>query len=85
MRRSSDRTSGHRALRRRPARGGRFAWLAFGVAVLILASPLRLVWSSSALGWTFPFFLWLALIGLGVALGGRQYDGDGDGEDEDSA
>jgi hypothetical protein len=83
LRRSSAGTPGHRARRRRPSRGGVFAWLAFGLAVLVLASPLRLAWALPALGWTFPFFLWLGVIGLGAALGGG--DDDGAGDDEDSA
>lgn len=83
MRRSSARTPADRAPRLGPAGGGRFAWLAFGVGVLVLVTPLRLAWARSVLGWTFPFFLWLGLIVLGAALGYGQDDGGED--DEDSA
>jgi len=40
------------------------AWLGFGAAVVVLASPLKLVWTQSSLGWFGPFALWLALIVL---------------------
>jgi hypothetical protein len=84
LRRSSARTPDQRARSRRPPRGGLYAWLAFGVAALVLASPLRLAWARAELGWTFPFFLWLALIGLGVALG-RDHEDDGDGHGDGDA
>lgn len=40
----------------------RRAWLGFGAAVLVLASPLKALWMQSSLGWAAPFALWLALI-----------------------
>jgi hypothetical protein len=60
------------------------AWLAFAVAALVLASPLKLVWARAALGWTFPFFLWLAVIVVGALVGAAASDrhGDVDGDDE---
>ena len=80
LRRKSAGTPGHGARRWSPARRGRLAWLAFGVAVLVIASPLRLAWARSVMGWTFPFILWLGVIALGVALGVSHDDGDGDDE-----
>lgn len=44
------------------------AWLAFALATLVLASPLKLAWARSALGWTFPFLLWLAIIVAGALV-----------------
>jgi hypothetical protein len=79
-------TSGHSGQGARPpgrpgpSRGGErgrvLAWLTFAVAILVLASPLKLAWARPALGWTFPFVLWLGVIALGIFLG-RGDDGDG--------
>ena len=45
------------------------------LAVLVLASPVRLLWAHTALGWLAPFVLWGAVLLLtawvGRARGGR--------------
>jgi hypothetical protein len=38
------------------------AWVVFGAALLVLASPVKLVWMRPQLGWLAPFAVWLALI-----------------------
>lgn len=38
--------------------------LVFGVAALLFATPLRLVWADSARPWYLPFALWLGVIAL---------------------
>jgi hypothetical protein len=48
------------------------AWLGFGVAVLVLVSPVKLWWARPAMGWITPFLLWIALIVLGAWTGGRR-------------
>lgn len=51
------------------------AWLGFGVAVLVLVSPVKLWWARPAMGWMTPFLLWVALILLGAWIGrGRGRD-----------
>jgi hypothetical protein len=42
----------------------KLAWLGFAAAVLVLASPLKAVWTQASLGPFAPFALWLALIAL---------------------
>ncbi len=42
------------------------AWLAFGVAVILLVSPVRLWWAQVEHGWLAPFGVWLAIIGMGA-------------------
>jgi hypothetical protein len=37
--------------------------LSFGVALLVFASPLRLIWAAEGRPWYLPFVLWL-LVGL---------------------
>jgi len=44
------------------------AWLSFGVATLVLASPLKVWWARPAFGWLLPFGLWAAVIGLDAWL-----------------
>ena len=60
------------------------AWLAFGAAILILVSPLKLGWARAELGWIAPFALWSAFIALGAWLSrpGRGGNGDGDGDSD---
>lgn len=48
------------------ARSKAVAWLAFGAALLVLVSPLKLWWAQPTLGWITPFVLWLVLIVLGA-------------------
>ncbi len=42
---------------------------AFGVALLILATPLRQIWAAPGLPWPVPFLVWLAVILLGAWAG----------------
>jgi hypothetical protein len=42
------------------------SWVVFGAALLVLASPLKLVWMRPELGWLAPFVVWLALIAAGA-------------------
>jgi hypothetical protein len=35
--------------------------LVFGIAALILATPLRLIWSDTGRPWYLPFAVWLAI------------------------
>ncbi|HTE53905.1 MAG TPA: hypothetical protein VK698_23780 [Kofleriaceae bacterium] len=51
------------------SRSRALAWLGFGAAVLVLASPLKLLWARPVMGWMAPFLIWLALILLGAWLG----------------
>lgn len=41
------------------------AWVTCGAAVVLLVSPLKLLWARSSLGWMAPFVLWGLLIFLG--------------------
>ncbi len=50
---------------------GAMAWLACGTAVLLLASPLKLLWARASLGWFVPFVLWGVLIVAGAVLARR--------------
>ncbi len=43
--------------------------LAFGIALLLLASPIRQLWAVEGLPWPVPFLVWLAVIGLGAWAG----------------
>lgn len=38
--------------------------LAFGVATLLFASPLRRLWVDEGLGWTTPFLVWGGVVAL---------------------
>lgn len=38
--------------------------VALGLGVLALATPLRLLWAHEGAGWTAPFLVWIALIGV---------------------
>jgi hypothetical protein len=38
------------------------AWLAFGAAIVVLASPVKLLWARTSFGWTGTFGVWLLLI-----------------------
>jgi len=47
-------------------RGDRaLAWVVCGGAVLLLASPFKLLWAHAGAGWITPFLIWLALIVIG--------------------
>ena len=67
---SSLRNTGHVQARMNPHTGNHrvlgLSWLSFAVAVLVLASPLKLAWARPALGWMFPFLLWGVIIALGA-------------------
>jgi len=43
----------------------------FGIALLAVASPLRLVWARGDKPWYAPFLVWLALVAL-AALAARR-------------
>ena len=43
--------------------------LAFGVALLLLATPLRQLWAVEGRPWFTPFLVWLAIIALGAWAG----------------
>lgn len=45
--------------------------VAFGVALALLATPARLLWSHPALPWLAPFVAWGAVIALGAWAGAR--------------
>jgi hypothetical protein len=45
-----------------------FAWVICGAAVLLLASPLKLVWARAEAGWIAPFVIWAVLIAAGAWL-----------------
>jgi hypothetical protein len=51
---------------RHETRARELSLLAFGVAVLLLASPLRLLWARDGTHWAIPFGLWLAVVVLGA-------------------
>jgi len=38
----------------------------FAVALVLLTGPVRVLWATPERGWTAPFLLWAALIGLGA-------------------
>jgi hypothetical protein len=44
------------------------SWLLCGVAVLVLASPVRHLWADGRAPWYLPFALWLSLIVLARLL-----------------
>ena len=52
------------------------AWVAFGAALLLLVSPLKLWWARPELGWIAPFAVWAVLILVGAWLN-RSRGGDG--------
>jgi hypothetical protein len=56
-----------------PDRLRALAWVTCGAAVVLLVSPLKLLWARSSLGWMTPFVLWGILIVLGgyLARGSR--------------
>jgi hypothetical protein len=39
-----------------------FSWLACGAAVVLLVSPLKVLWARASLGWLATFAVWLLLI-----------------------
>ena len=52
------------------------AVLAAGILLLGFATPARMLWAQSGLGWWAPFLLWgLAIAALAVAAGGSQDGG----------
>jgi uncharacterized membrane protein len=51
---------------RNETRARELSLLAFGVAVLLLASPLRLLWARDGTHWVVPFGLWLGVVLLGA-------------------
>jgi hypothetical protein len=51
--------------------------MSFGGAILVLVSPLKLVWMRPEQGWLFPFGLWLAILVVGALLS-RPARGDDD-------
>lgn len=50
--------------------------LVFGIALLVFASPLRLVWADTGRPWYLPFALWLAvnLLVLWAARSSRSHE-----------
>jgi hypothetical protein len=50
---------------------GALAVLAAGVLYLAFATPARVLWAQSGLGWWLPFLVWAVAIGaLALAFGG---------------
>jgi hypothetical protein len=60
-------------------RGDRaLAWVVCGGAVLLLASPLKLLWAHPDAGWAAPFLIWLALIAAAAWLAHARGSGNDD-------
>ncbi|MEM1350141.1 MAG: hypothetical protein AAGI01_16395 [Myxococcota bacterium] len=53
------------------------AIISLTVGVLILATPLRAIWSGPGAPWWAPFLVWLLLIGAGAWVALRMEVGDG--------
>jgi hypothetical protein len=50
---------------------GAFAMLAAGLLLLFFATPARLLWAQSGLGWGAPFLIWgIAILALAAAFRG---------------
>ncbi len=50
---------------------GALAVLAGGILLLAFATPARVLWAESGLGWWLPFLVWGVVIGLlAMAFGG---------------
>ena len=59
----------------RDLRGG-LAVFATGLLLLSFATPARVLWSNSGLGWWAPFLIWaVAIIALASAGGGSDHGG----------
>jgi uncharacterized membrane protein len=57
---------------RRETRARELSLLAFGIAVLLVASPLRLLWARDGTHWLVPFGLWLGVVLLGALAAHRR-------------
>jgi hypothetical protein len=56
------------------SRSRELSLLAFSIAMLLLASPLRLLWARDGTHWLVPFVLWFAVVAL-AALAAFRRDG----------
>jgi hypothetical protein len=45
--------------------------VAFAVALLVVATPLRMLWMSDAADWWLPFAVWGAIVALGAVASAR--------------
>ena len=57
---------------RSETRARELSLLAFGIAVLLVASPLRLLWARDGTHWLVPFGLWLGVVLLGALAAHRR-------------
>lgn len=62
------------AVHRPETRSKDLSALALGLALLLLASPLRLLWARDDSPWLLPFGLWAAVIFLGGLASRRRPD-----------
>jgi hypothetical protein len=54
------------------SRARELSLLAFSVAMLLFASPLRLLWSRDGTHWLVPFFLWTSVVALAAFAAERR-------------
>jgi len=52
------------------------AIISLTVGVLVLATPLRAIWSGQSAPWWAPFLVWLMLVGAGAWVALRMEGGD---------
>lgn len=50
------------------SRSRALSWLGFGGALLLIVSPLKLLWARAGFGWMAPFAIWFGLIALSAWL-----------------